>query len=143
MDNLKTKKILIVGNENSCHSSMMSALIKHISFDKIKVDCSGLEPAKTKPIVKKVLLEVGIDINKEDPKPLNEFIHTKFDIIITTSEEARKNSESLYSVTKIHKAFDDPDSLTGSLLDVEVGTREIREEMQEWLNEFIIRHRLN
>lgn len=137
------KKVLILGSDNACHSQMMAALAKHISFNRIEVQSAGLRPKKIHPMVIKILQEIGIDISDEKPKSINEFIHSKFDVIITTTEDARDwVNNFLGSTTKIHKAFDDPRKVKGHGFERENAFRELREEISEWLNEFISRHRL-
>jgi len=137
------KKVLVVGSDNACHSQMMAALIKHISFNRIDVESAGVQTKRINPIAVKILNEIGVDVTKEKAKSVNEFTHTKFDIIITTSPEAREKIKSLLpSTTKIHREFDDPRKRRMSAIQRENAFRELREEMTEWLNEFIARHRL-
>jgi len=136
------KKVLVVGTDNACHSQMMAALIKHISFNRIHVESAGIKPKKIYPGTIKTMLEIGVDLSKEKPKSLNEFIHTNFDIIITTTKLAQEKVNSLLSsTTKIHREFDNPRTIRNKI-DKESAFRELREEMTEWLNEFIVRHRL-
>lgn len=136
------KKVLVVGTDNACHSQMMSALIKHITFNRVQVMSAGVKPKKLNAGAIKTMLEIGVDISKEKPKSLNEFIHTKFDVIITTSEIAREKVNALMaSTTKIHREFDNPRTIRNKV-EKENAFRELREEMTEWLNEFIVRHRL-
>jgi arsenate reductase len=137
------KKVLVVGTNNSCISVMVAALMKHISFNRIDVTSAGIRPKKLNPYVQKVLMEIGIDISKEKPHSINEFIHTKWDIIITTTDEAREKAASLLiGGTKIHKAFDDPMEVEGGEIEKMNAFRMLRDEINEWLNEFIARHRL-
>ena len=137
------KKVLVLGTNNSCISVMIAALMKHISFNRIDVYSAGLRPKKINPYVQKVLMEIGIDISKEKSKSVNEFIHTKWDIIITTTEEARDRANTiLIGATKIHKTFDDPTKIRGGEIEKMNAFRELRDEINEWLNEFILRHRL-
>lgn len=137
------KKVLILGTNDACHSRMMSSLIKHISFDRIDVVSAGITTSKINKYAERVLREIGIDVSKEESRSMNEFLHTRFDIIITTTEEARDKAKSLLSgSTKIHKEFDDPAKMKGSEIDKLNAYRELRDEMNEWLNEFIARHRL-
>ncbi len=137
------KKVLVLGTHNSCISIMIAALMKHISFNRIDVYSAGLRPRKINPYVQKVLMEIGIDISSEKPRSVNEFIHTKWDIIITTTEEARERAENiLLGNTKIHKTFDDPAKTKGGEIEKLNAFRELRDEINEWLNEFIARHRL-
>ncbi len=137
------KKVLVVGTTNSCISVMIAALMKHISFNRIDVYSAGIRPKKINPYVKKVLMEIGIDISKEKARSINEFIHTKWDIIITTTDEARERANTiLLGNTKIHKTFDDPTKTKGNELEKMNAFRILRDEINEWLNEFIPRHRL-
>lgn len=138
------KSILVLGCDEACHSQMISALLKHITFDRINVQTAVLKEAHTNPFAKKVLQELGININKENPRPVNEFIHSKFDIIITTNEKAKEKVENLLmGATKIHKSFINPLELYDDELDLDASFRELRDSMQEWLNEFVVRHRLS
>ncbi len=137
------KKVLVVGTDNACRSQMMAALIRNITFDRVEVQSAGIAPKKINATVIKILHEIGVDISHEKSKSINEFINTKFDIIITTSEDARARVNSfLGNTTKIHKEFEDPRDFRGSASDREIEFREVREEMNEWLNEFVARHRL-
>lgn len=137
------KKVLVVGTDNACHSQMMASLIKHISFNRIHVESAGVKPKRLYAGAIKTMLEIGVDISKERPKSLNEYIHSKFDIIITTTKIAQEKVNSLLaSTTKIHREFDNPRTIRNPI-DKENAFRELREEMTEWLNEFIVRHRLS
>ncbi len=137
------KKVLVVGDDNSCRSRMIAALMKHISFNRIDVTSAGIKTGKIEPLVLKVLQEIGVNIEQEKSKSLNEFIHTTFDIIITTTPDSRNKANTLlHSTTKIHKELQDPRMVEGDAFDKENAFRELRDEVNEWLNEFITRHRL-
>jgi len=134
---------LVLGSDNACRSPLIAALMKHISFNRIDVLSAGVVPKKINKNIIKVLREIGIDISNVKPRSMNEFLHTKFDIIITTSELAREKAHSfLNSSTKIHKEFDDPRLVKGNKYDKENAYRILRDEVNEWLDEFIVRHRL-
>ena len=64
------KKVLVVGTDNACHSQMMAALIKHISFNRIHVESAGVKPKRLYAGAIKTMLEIGVDISKERPKSL-------------------------------------------------------------------------
>ncbi len=137
------KKVLVLGRDNACRSQMIAALMKHISFNRIEVISAGVNPKKIDKTTLKVLQEIGVNIEQEKSHSINEFIHTNFDIIITTSPEAREKANNfLHGGTKIHKELVDPRLMKGDVFDKENAYRELREEINEWLNEFITRHRL-
>ncbi len=137
------KRILVIGTDNSCRSAMMAALIKHITFNRVDVINAGIEPQKLNPLTIKVLEEIGVDASGFEPVNFTKFIHEKFDIIITTSDKARDTTKHFMgNITKIHKEFDDPRLVEGDEFEKENAFRELRDEMNEWLNDFIVRHRL-
>jgi len=137
------KKVLVLGQDNSCRSQMIAALMKHISFNRIDVTSAGVYPSKIEKLTLKVLQEIGVNVENSKSRSVNEFIHTNFDIIITTSAEARDKADKiLLGATKIHKDLQDPRTTEGDAFDKENAFRELRDEINEWLNEFITRHRL-
>jgi len=137
------KKVLVLGQDNCCKSQMIAALMKHISFNRIDVTSAGVHPKKIDTLTLKVLQEIGVNVENNKARSVNEFIHTNFDIIITTSVEAREKADNfLQGTTKIHKEMQDPRNAEGDAFDKENAFRELRDEINEWLNEFITRHRL-
>ncbi len=121
---------------------MIAALIRYISYDRVEAYCADLSPKTPNKQVIKILREIGVNLTNQEIKSMNEFIHDRFDIIITTTSEAREASELLTGGTKIHKEINDPVHLYNDAIDCEIGYRELRDELNEWLNEFISRHRL-
>ncbi|MGD9899026.1 MAG: arsenate reductase ArsC [Calditrichaceae bacterium] len=137
------KRVLVLGTDNACISQMMAALLKHITFDRIEVASAGVTPKKIDKTLIKVLQEIGIDLSKEKSKTFNEFVHNRFEIIISTSEESRPLVDHFVgSVTKIHKEFEDPRHFKGSPLEKANEFRRLRDDMNEWLSDFVSRHRL-
>jgi len=137
------KKVLVLGMDNGLRSKMIAELMKHISFNRIEVHSAGIKPKKIDSKTVKILKEIGINIEGQKTHSMNEYIHTHFDIIITTTKEARDQADSiLHARTKIHKELADPRLAEGDEFDKENAYRELREEINEWLNEFIVRHRL-
>ncbi|RMH61804.1 MAG: hypothetical protein D6677_11040 [Calditrichaeota bacterium] len=137
------KKVLILGTHNSIVSPMMSELIKHITFKQVDVYSAGISPKKIHPFTVKVLLEMGIDVADFKTHSVNEYVHTPFDIIITVTPESQNYVEMLISSrTKIHKVFDDPTQVEGTEIQQINAFRKLRDEMNDWLNEFLPRHRL-
>ena len=75
------KKVLVLGHDNACRSQMIAALMKHVSFNRIDVTSAGVKPKKIDVTTLKVLQEIGVNIEQEKSRSVNEFIHTNFDII--------------------------------------------------------------
>lgn len=137
------KKVLVLGSDNSIFTPIMSELIKHLTFKKVDVVAAGIRHKEIHPVTMKVLLEMGIDISDYVSRTINEFVHTQFDIVISVTDEARKNVNVLMACrTKIHKEFDDPTLVGDNEIQLQNAFRSMRDEMNEWLNEFLSRHRL-
>ncbi len=137
------KRVLVLGTDNSIFTPILSQLIKHLTFKKVDVEGAGVKPKGLHEYTKKVLLEMGIDMSEFDSKSISEFAHTHFDIIITTSIEAKNCLHILMDCkTKIHKEFDDPTLIAKDEIQMQNAFRSLRDEMNEWLNEFLSRHRL-
>lgn len=137
------KKVLVLGTDNSIFTPILSQLIKHLTFKKVDVVGAGLKPDGIHEHTKKVLLEMGIDMSEFKLRSISEFVHTHFDIIITTSGEAKNSTPILMNCrTKIHKEFEDPTLGAKDEIQMQNAFRALRDEMNEWLNEFLSRHRL-
>jgi len=137
------KKILVLGTDNTIFTPILSQLIKHLTFKKVDVVGAGVKPKNIHEYTKKVLLEMGIDMSDFESKSISEFVHTQFDIIITTTTEAKDSLGILMNCkTKIHKEFDNPTRKNKSEVQMQNAFRSLRDEMNEWLNEFLTRHRL-
>jgi len=137
------KKVLILGTSNSVLSPIMSELIKNLTYNKVDVFSAGIRPKEIHRLTVKILLEMGIDVSSFKSKSINEFAHTQFDIIITTTDDARDSLFQLMSSkTKIHKTFDDPSETEGNEIQKQNAFRVVRDEIHEWLQEFLSRHRL-
>jgi arsenate reductase (thioredoxin) len=137
------KKVLVLGTENSVLTPMMAELIKHLTYKKVDVESAGIYPKEIHPLAVKVLLEMGITMSEFTHNSISQYAHTKFDIIITTSKVARDSLHILMSCrTKIHREFDNPTKIEGNEIQMQNAFRQVRDEMNEWLNEFLTRHRL-
>lgn len=137
------KKVLVLGTDNSIFTPILSQLIKHLTFKKVDVVGAGINPKPIHKYTVKVLLEMGIDMADFKSQSISEFAHTHFDIIITTTSEAKNNLGILMNCkTKIHKEFDDPTKEAKDEIKMQNAFRSLRDEMNEWLNEFLTRHRL-
>lgn len=138
-----SKKVLVLGTDNSIFTPILAELIKHLTFKKVEVEGAGIYNKEIHPYTMKVLLEMGIDVTDFRTKSINEILHTPYDIIITTSQEAKNTLNILMSCkTKIHKEFDDPTLENSGEIQMQNAFRKLRDEVNEWLNEFLSRHRL-
>ena len=109
-------KILILCTDNSCRSQMAQGFLK--SFDnKIEVHSAGTFPAtKVNQRAIGVMAEVGIDISKNAPKSVDEFLNDKWDYVITVCDDAKETCPVFLGKVKhrLHIGFDDPTHAIGT-----------------------------
>jgi arsenate reductase len=116
------------------------------SFNKkIEVQSAGTFPASTlNPIAVKVMSEVGIDISKNSPKSVDEFLNDQWDYVITVCDDANETCPFFSGEVKhrLHFGFKDPSHATGSEEFIMREFRRIRDEIRsafyKFYNDFLI-----
>lgn len=131
-------KTLILCTGNSCRSQMAEEFLR--SFDSInEVYSAGTDPAEavhTKAVM--VMREAGLDISRNYPKNVDEFLNDDFDYIITVCGGARETCPVFTGKVKhqLHIGFDDPVKITGTEYEIITEFRRIRDEIKGELQEF-------
>ncbi len=108
--------ILILCTGNSCRSQMAEGFLK--AFDSsLNVFSAGTLPSgEVHPKAIRVMKDLGIDLNKNHPKSVDQFIKSEFDYVITVCGGARESCPTFTGKVKnnIHIGFDDPADATGT-----------------------------
>lgn len=104
------KKVLILCTGNSCRSIIAEALVnaklKGVEAYSAGVCASG----KINAYAKKVLEEEGIWKESYHSKSLDEFLHVRFDLVVTVCDHAKETCPMFpRSVPTLHVEFSDPD----------------------------------
>ena len=124
-------KILILCTGNSCRSQMAQGFLK--SFDnKIEVYSAGTVPAaRVNPKAIEVMAEAGIDISKNTPKSVDEFLNDQWDYVITVCDDANETCPVFIGKVKhrLHIGFEDPSHATGSNEYILSEFRRVRDEI--------------
>ena len=131
-------KILILCTGNSCRSQMAQGFLK--SFDsKIEVQSAGTFPAsKVNPKAVKVMEEAGIDISKNSPKSVDEFLNDEWDYVITVCDDANETCPVFLGKVKhrLHIGFEDPSHAMGTDEFIWSEFRRVRDEIKEGFYRF-------
>ena len=131
-------KILVLCTGNSCRSQMGEGFLK--SFNKkLEVVSAGTEPSsEVHPIAIKVMNEKGIDLSKNKPKSVNQFLHQNFDYVITVCGGAKESCPVFSGTVKhrIHIGFDDPAEAIGTDDFIISEFRRIRDEIKRDFTKF-------
>lgn len=105
------------------------------SFDKnLLVLSAGTEPTKQiNPKAVQVMKESGIDISKNIPKNVSEFLSQEFDYVITVCDGAKESCPLFTGKVKnrLHLGFEDPTNATGTEDFILNEFRKIRDEIKK------------
>jgi arsenate reductase len=137
------KRILIICADNSTLSQIAEEFLKRITFNRVEVFSAGIQPKNLSNYAVKTMQELGIDITKSRTKSVNEFYHEKFDYIITLQDSVRDKVPAFQgSHTKIHKSIEDPARAKGSEQEKLEVYRKVRDQIKDWLSDFVERYQL-
>ena len=131
-------KILILCTGNSCRSQMAEGFLK--SFDPtLEVYSAGTAPAeRVHPKAVQVMAEEGIDISKNYPKSVDQFIDQSFDYVITVCDAAKESCPVFTGNVKhrLHIGFEDPAEATGTEEEILAVFRKVRDEIKRDFRRF-------
>lgn len=139
---MPNKKILILCTGNSCRSQMAEGILKTFG-NNVEVYSAGTSIAKeVHPYAIEVMKEIGIDISKQYPKSVSEFLDKNIDFVITVCDDAKENCPVFTGniQNQLHISFRDPAKATGSKEEVLKVFREVRDEIYQKFKDFYERY---
>jgi arsenate reductase len=105
------------------------------SFDQnLEVHSAGTQPAaQIHPNTVQVMQEVRIDVSRNRPKPVTQFLNDNFDYLITVCDSARESCPVFLGQVKhqLHIGFEDPAASKGTPKEILAVYRRVRDEIQE------------
>ncbi|OCL26875.1 protein tyrosine phosphatase [Orenia metallireducens] len=133
-------KVLFLCTGNSARSQMAEAFLREYAGEKFEVYSGGLDAKGINPYTKKVMDEIGIDINKQESTPLKDYLGQKhFGYLITVCAAAEENCPTFPGVTKrLHWAFEDPVAFEGNEEEKLNKFREIRDKIKEKIKTWLV-----
>jgi arsenate reductase (thioredoxin) len=134
-------KVLFVCIHNSARSQMAEAFLNKYGNGKYKAESAGLEPGKMNPNVVKVMQEVGIDLSKKGSQGVFDLFQkgAVYNAVITVCDGASAEQCPIFpgSVKRVAWSFEDPSAFKGSEEEILEHTREVRDEIEVAIQEFI------
>ena len=131
-------KILILCTGNSCRSQMAEGFLK--SFDsELEIYSAGTNPSThVHPKAIQVMKEVGIDLSKNYPKMVDQFLNDSFDYVITVCDNAKETCPVFVGKVKhrLHMGFEDPADATGTEEEILPVFRKVRDEIRKDFYQF-------
>ena len=134
-------RVLFVCTGNSARSQMAEAFLRIYGDDEYEPYSAGLEPAGVDPLTLRVMAERGIDISDQLSKGLDEYLGRQhFGIVVTVCDRAERECPIFPDVsTRPHWSFEDPVAFVGSDEQRLAKFREVRDQIEtrvrEWIRE--------
>ena len=120
---------------------MAEAFLNKYGEGKYKAESAGLEPGKLNPNVVKVMQEVGIDLSQKSTQSVFDLFRkgNLYNAVITVCDGASAEQCPIFPgrVKRVAWSFEDPSAFKGSEEKVLEHTREIRNEIENAIQDFI------
>ena len=132
-----TKKngVLFLCVANSSRSQMAEGLAREITSGELEIFSGGSSPTSVNPAAIAVMKEIGIDIDQQHSKSIQEVPEERIGTVITLcAEEVCPVFPA--DVQKEHWPFADPAAVRGSQEEVLAAFRQIREQIHETLLQY-------
>ena len=133
--------ILFVCIHNSARSQMAEAFLKKYGDDIFEVESAGLEPAPINPNVVEVMGEIGIDLRQKGTQDVFTLFRQGrlFNIVVTVCDQASAERCPIFPgmIKRLGWSFPDPAAFEGSHEEVLQKTREVRDEIEEKIKDFV------
>ncbi|MCH7587191.1 MAG: arsenate reductase ArsC [Chloroflexi bacterium] len=118
---------------------MAEAWFRSLSAAMIHVRSAGIEPSGyIHPMAEEVMLERGVSLGNQSSKSVDRFVNQRFDYVITVCAEAEDACPVFPGAAeKIHWDFKDPARSKGSESERLEKFRQVRDELQNKIAEFL------
>lgn len=134
-------KVLFICVHNSARSQMAEAFLNQIAGDRYVACSAGLEPGQLNPFAVKVMREAGIDISNHQTKSVQDILKKEktFDIVVTVCDEASAGRCPVIpgKGERLHWSFEDPGSVQGTDEAKLTKAREVRDQIQQRIKEWL------
>jgi arsenate reductase (thioredoxin) len=138
---MNKQRVLFICVHNSARSQIAEAFLKTLAGDRFEVESAGLEPGTLNPLAIEVMKEVGIDISKNKTKSVFEFYKQgkQYEYVITVCDESQSGACPMFpgKGERLHWSFADPSSFQGTWEERLEKTRQVRDEIQRWIIEWL------
>ncbi len=111
----KHPTVLFVCSMNSVRSPIAAALARRAFPEELIARSAGVSSGKADGFVHEVMEEIGVDMSVHTPHTMRELVATRFDLVVTLSEDARAAvaQGDLDAAALEHWPMDDPSLIEG------------------------------
>jgi protein-tyrosine-phosphatase len=105
----RRRRVLFLCTGNSARSQMAEALLEHMSDGTVEAVSAGSHPKPLHPNATRVMRKRGIDISANRTKHFDEFLHWRFDLVITLCDRVREVCPEFPALPQlVHWSVPDP-----------------------------------
>lgn len=131
-------KIMFLCTGNSCRSQMAEGLARELGKGLIESYSAGLSPQGVNPKAVAVMKEIGIDISRQQSKPIDPELLGKMDTVITLCDNASESCPwTPPAIKRLHWSLKDPAHAAGSEEEILNEFRRVRDEIKEKIVNFL------
>ena len=135
----KKPKVLFLSVHNSVRGQMAEGFLRAMDDDNFVATSGGIESgSEIDPTASEVMAEAGIDITKQRPKNVREWLKEHFAYVITLTDAARERSPVFpFTPHLLHWSLKDPTEVNGTAEEKKRAFREVRDEIRAKIAEFL------
>src|SRR5262249_38928534 len=127
--------VLVLCTGNSCRSQMAEGFLRQLAGDRFEVFSAGTEPRdEVHPLAVEVMAETGIDISRQHPKSVKEFLgRLPVRYLISVCDGANESCPRIVPglLERLFWPFDDPARFEGTPEEMIAAFRLVRDEIRE------------
>jgi len=131
----KKNGVLFLCVANSSRSQMAEGLAREMAPEEVEIFSAGSNPTSVNPAAMDVMEEIGIDIDKQHSKSIQEIPQERIGTVITLCADEMCPVFPA-DVQKRHWPFDDPATATGTQEDVLAAFRQVRDQIHEVIRKY-------
>ena len=127
---MQRMRVLFLCVHNSARSQMAEGLLRSMAGGAVDVMSAGLQAGGLRSEAVAVMRELGLDISGQRSKSIDELAGERFDVVVTTCEEAREACPFFPGAREmIHWDLPDPSAVPGDETARLNVFREVRDEL--------------
>jgi arsenate reductase len=131
-------RVLFLCVHNSARSQMAEGLLRSMAGDAVEVQSAGLIRGRLRPEAIAVMAELGLDISAQRSKTVDDLALERFDIVVTTCEEAKEACPLFPGAREtLHWDLPDPAAVPGNDETRLAAFREVRDELWAYIADLI------
>ncbi len=132
-------RVLFVCTHNKFRSQMAEGLLRALGGKRFEVFSAGTDPQGPSAIAVKIMQEIGIDISGQTGNHIAEFLDQGLDCVITVCDDANEMCPVFPDeCRRLHWSFGDPSQFLGSDAEIEAKMRDVRDQIKERVERFIV-----